>query len=94
MNNAPKKFTKINGITKLNPEYKRWKEAFGDAAAGQTNKVSKVTINIYAASLVSFYLQVSFDSDFHVNLAKRFHYSTYTNWQHLPCFVAPSRRKM
>lgn len=69
MNNAPKKFTKINGITKLNPEYKRWKEAFGDAAAGQTNKVSKVTINLYAATLVSCYLLVSFDKDACANLA-------------------------
>jgi len=51
MNNAPKKYTKVNGVTKLNPEWKRWKEAFGDGA-GDQNKVSKVAINLYAAKLV------------------------------------------
>lgn len=29
----PKKYTKINGVTKLNPEYKRWKEAQGNGPA-------------------------------------------------------------
>ena len=54
MNNAPKKYTKINGVVKLNPQYKRWKDAFGgQPGEGQTNKVSKVAINLYAAKLVS-----------------------------------------
>ena len=54
MNNPPKKYTKINGVVKLNPEYKRWKEAFGDGAAGdQSNKVTKIQINLYASQLVS-----------------------------------------
>jgi hypothetical protein len=31
---APKKYMKVNGIMKLNPEYKRWKENENKAAAG------------------------------------------------------------
>jgi hypothetical protein len=33
MSAAPKKYVKINGIMKLNPEYKKWKEA-QNAASG------------------------------------------------------------
>lgn len=52
MNNPPKKYTKINGVVKLNPEFKRWKEAFGDGAAGeQSNKITKIQVNLYAAQL-------------------------------------------
>lgn len=52
MNNPPKKYTKINGVVKLNPEYKRWKEAFGEGAVGeQSNKVTKIQINLYASQL-------------------------------------------
>lgn len=56
MNNPPKKYTKVNGVVKLNPEYKRWKEAFGESAAGEaaiSNKVTKIQVNLYAAQLVS-----------------------------------------
>jgi hypothetical protein len=52
MNNGPPKYVKINGVTKLNPEYKRWKEAFGSASPEEGNKVSKVQINLYASRLV------------------------------------------
>lgn len=52
MNNPPKKYTKINGVVKVNPEYKRWKDAFGDAADGEAcNKVTKIQLNLYAAQL-------------------------------------------
>ncbi|CAB9522457.1 Copine-6 [Seminavis robusta] len=53
MNNAPKKYVKINGVTKLNPEWKRWKDAFGTEGAEQSNKVSKVQINLYASKLTN-----------------------------------------
>jgi len=52
MNNPPKKYTKVNGVVKLNPEFKRWKEAFGGDGDGQSNKVTKVQINLYASKLV------------------------------------------
>ncbi len=31
---APKKYTKVNGVMKLNPEYKRWTDAQNSAGAG------------------------------------------------------------
>lgn len=37
---APKKYTKINGIMKLNPEYKRWKVAQQGAAGPVTTVVN------------------------------------------------------
>jgi hypothetical protein len=52
MNNGPPKYVKTNGVTKLNPEYKRWKEAFGSGSPEEGNKVSKVQVNLYASKLV------------------------------------------
>lgn len=31
---APKKYIKINGVMKLNPEYKKWKDAQGGGSGG------------------------------------------------------------
>lgn len=33
---APKKYVKVNGIMKLNPEYKRWREQQGGGAPATT----------------------------------------------------------
>lgn len=44
MGDAPKKYTKINGIMKLNPEYKRWKES-QNAAAGKPAVPATTVIN-------------------------------------------------
>lgn len=61
MNNPPKKYTKVNGVVRLSPEYKRWKEAFGEGGE-QTNKVTKVQINLYASRLVSIVVCGWYDS--------------------------------
>ena len=44
----PKKFIKVHGVTKINPEYKRWKDAQGGAggAAGNSNTVSPIALPV------------------------------------------------
>jgi hypothetical protein len=43
---APKKYIKINGIMKLNPEYKRWKESQGGGAPATTVAKPSVALPI------------------------------------------------
>ncbi len=43
MGSAPKKYIKINGIMKLNPEYKRWKAMENQAAAGPMQAAAPAT---------------------------------------------------
>jgi hypothetical protein len=37
MSGPPSKYAKVNGIMKLNPEYKRWKESQGQTATSMSN---------------------------------------------------------
>jgi hypothetical protein len=37
MSTPPSKYAKVNGIMKLNPEYKRWKESQGQVGTSMTN---------------------------------------------------------
>lgn len=40
MSAAPKKYTKVNGIMKLNPDYKRWKDAQNKATAAASGSMA------------------------------------------------------
>mmetsp|Transcript_6698 Transcript_6698/g.16714 ORF Transcript_6698/g.16714 Transcript_6698/m.16714 type:complete len:438 (-) Transcript_6698:366-1679(-) len=44
MGDMPKKYTKINGVMKLNPEYKRWKDAQNAASAGPAMPAPATTV--------------------------------------------------
>jgi hypothetical protein len=50
--NPPKKYVKINGIMKLNPEYKRWKEA-ENASSGNAAPATTVINSDQALPVVS-----------------------------------------
>lgn len=41
---APKKYVKINGVMKLNPEYKRWKESQGGVATTSLNSAQALPV--------------------------------------------------
>ena len=41
---APKKYIKINGVMKMNPEYKRWKESQGFQATSVPNSAQALPI--------------------------------------------------
>lgn len=45
---APKKYVKINGVMKLNPEYKRWQESQGKVGSTSlnTNQALPVVTNM------------------------------------------------
>lgn len=44
MSSEPKKFVKINGIMKLNPEYKTWKESKGQIASTVPNAANALPV--------------------------------------------------
>eukprot|EP00980_Cylindrotheca_fusiformis_P013171 scaffold3341_cov102-Cylindrotheca_fusiformis.AAC.1 len=52
MTAAPKKYVKVNGIMKLNPEYKRWKEAQG-GGSGPAQPATTVSRPSVALPIVS-----------------------------------------
>lgn len=45
MTPAPKKYTKVNGIMKLNPEYKKWKDAQNAATPGGGGTPATTVLN-------------------------------------------------
>ncbi len=53
MGAAPKKYVKMNGIMKLNPEYKKWKESQNTGPAATTQPVTTVARPSQALPIVS-----------------------------------------
>ena len=50
---APKKYIKINGVMKMNPAYKRWKDAQGGGGGGAVPFATATNVNPNALAVVS-----------------------------------------
>jgi hypothetical protein len=65
---APKKYVKVNGVMKLNPEYKRWQES--QTGAGTATSVANSDQALPVVSSMEDHMQLNSDLGMEIPLAE------------------------